>query len=178
MKCQKCGTNEANFRYAQVINGVKNEIILCDSCSKKIGINNLEFYLPLNFSNFFNEVLNENEDNIIPSFNVPKPLKCSNCGMTYNEFANEGKFGCSICYDSFGGKIEQLLKKIHGEFNHIGKKLLIESIYENTEIEVKENEKIDDNKLEDLKERLNKAIKNEKYEDAAIIRDEIKELEG
>lgn len=34
MFCQNCGKNEVNFRYTQIVNGVKKEMALCDKCAK------------------------------------------------------------------------------------------------------------------------------------------------
>ena len=38
MLCQNCGKNEVNFRYTQIVNGVKKEMALCDKCAKKLGL--------------------------------------------------------------------------------------------------------------------------------------------
>lgn len=40
MFCQNCGKNEVNFRYTQIVNGVKKEMALCDKCAKKLGLYN------------------------------------------------------------------------------------------------------------------------------------------
>ena len=46
------------------------------------------------------------------------------------------------------------------------------------EKKIKTNKTERASKIEELKEKLNKAIKEERYEDAAKIRDEIKKEEG
>lgn len=84
-----------------------------------------------------------------------------------------GKFGCENCYESFSEKINYLLKNLHGTSKHIGRKP--KYIKEN-KIEVKENKK-EENELIELNKKLKKAIKDERYEDAAKIRDEIKNFE-
>ena len=184
MKCQNCGENEANVRYTQIINGVKKELALCDECSKKLGIQSLDFNIPINFSSFLGDFIDDTED-FLPSFTQSKSIKCDNCGMTYEEFLDKGKFGCSNCYDVFENKIDNVLKNIHGTCNHIGRKYnqtVLEdekqSMQEN-EIEQDINSDLDNkHKIEKLKQDLKVAIQKELYEDAARIRDEIKKIEN
>lgn len=170
MMCQNCGKNEANFRYTQIINGVKKEVILCSECAKKLGIDNMD--IPISFSNFLGDFFNDYAENsLLPSLSVNN-AKCKTCGMTYNDFINTGMFGCSDCYDIFSNPIDSLLKNLHGTAKHIGRgaKGITES---NTTKSKKVNEKDD---KQDLQKELDKAIKEERYEDAAKIRDKMKEM--
>lgn len=184
MKCQNCGENEANFRYTEIINGVKKEIALCDECKKKLGIQGLDFNIPIDFSSFFGDFLNEYDDSsLFPMLTAQKQLKCDNCGMTYDEFMKEGKFGCSNCYSVFDSKIEPILKRIHGESKHLGRKGKVPKMSEKT-VGVDESRdpdsKAEQNKTPDiteLKKELKKLIKEEKYEEAAVLRDKIKGIE-
>lgn len=181
MLCENCGENEANVRYTQIVNGVKKEMHLCDKCSKELGIGNFDFNMPINFSSFLGDFF-EDEKEFLPSFGVPEKLICNNCGMTYDEFINTGKFGCEDCYEIFSNRIDPILKNIHGGNRHIGRGILqnrnrrIENIskpVKTKNVEIKN----EDNKLDELKNDLKKAIKEERYEDAAKLRDEIKKLE-
>ena len=86
MLCQNCNKNEANVRYTQIINGVKKEMLLCDKCSKELGIDNMKLSLPISFSNFFGDFLNEYDNSFMPLISKPKEISCNKCGMTYNEF--------------------------------------------------------------------------------------------
>lgn len=179
MKCQNCGENEANFRYTEIINGVKKEIALCDECRKKLGIQGLDFNIPIDFSSFFGDFLNEYDDSsLFPMLTKPNQLKCDNCGMTYDEFMKEGKFGCSNCYDVFESKIDPILKRVHGESKYLGRKGKVPKATLNKKEEPIEEVKNDkENDIAELKKELKKLIKEEKYEEAAVLRDKIKELE-
>lgn len=182
MKCQNCGENEANFRYTEIINGVKKEIALCDECRKKLGIQGLDFNIPINFSSFLGDFLNEYDDSeVFPMLTKPKQLKCDNCGMTYDEFIKTGKFGCDNCYNVFDSKIEPILKRIHGESKYLGRKGKVSKKITNKS---KSEEVVGDTNIIsqqtdilELKKELKKLIKEEKYEEAAIVRDKIKKLE-
>ena len=55
MLCENCGENEANVKYTQIINGVKKEMSLCNKCSKELGIDKMDFSIPINFSSFLGD---------------------------------------------------------------------------------------------------------------------------
>lgn len=188
MICQKCNKNEANVKYTEIINGEKKEMMLCEECSHELGLDNMNFNMPINFSSFFGGLLEDDEYNsseFMPLFQKVKELKCDNCNMTYDEFINQGKFGCPECYDVFSTKIDSILKRLHGSNKYLGRKALRSTINNdksnNETSKGKENEKILDtkkSKIEKLQVDLKKAISDERYEDAAKIRDQIKELDN
>ena len=181
MLCQKCNKNEANVKYTEIINGEKKEMMLCEECSHKLGLDNINFNMPIDFSSFFGGFLEDEDYNspeFMPLFQNIKELKCDNCNMTYDEFINQGKFGCEKCYDVFSDKIDSILKRLHGSNKYVGRKALKNSLEnEKTDkIEKSENKDIingKENKIEILQKELKKAIADERYEDAAKIRDEI-----
>lgn len=179
MLCENCGENEANVRYTQIINGVKKEMVLCDKCSKSLGISEMDFSMPINLSSFLGDLFGDLEDGLLPEFTKSKELICDECGMTYDEFTHTGKFGCANCYDAFGDRVNSILKNIQGADKHIGRKTKITKT-ELNKVNIQKEEKKQDretSKLEILKQSLKQAIQEERYEDAAKIRDEIKKLE-
>ena len=180
MLCQNCKKNEANVKYTEIINGQKKEMMLCEECSHELGLDNINFSMPIDFSSFFGGLLEDEDYNspeFMPLFQTVKELKCDNCNMTYDEFVNQGKFGCEKCYDVFSSKIDALLKRLHGSNEYRGRKALNSNLKDNVKYENKEiKEETKDNKLEKLQKDLKKAIAEERYEDAAKIRDEITEL--
>ena len=157
--------------------------MLCEECSHKMGLHNINFNMPIDFSSFLGGLLEEeayNTAGFMPLFEQTKELKCSNCNMTYDEFISQGKFGCEECYDVFSSKIDSLLKRIHGSNKYLGRRALSSTLNknetdENPKIKTNNNEKTNnkDNKLDKLQKDLKKAIADERYEDAAKIRDEI-----
>jgi len=182
MLCQNCKKNEANVKYTQIVNGVKKEMSLCEECASKFGIEKeMNFNIPIDLSSFFGEIFGEyNENMFFPTFQKLEEEKCSVCGLTYKEFVDTGKFGCGACYEKFADRIDPILRNLHGSNRHIGRK---GKVIENKTIQkIKDNkenvaEKEKNNKIEELKEKLKQAIKEERYEDAAKIRDEIKKKE-
>ena len=71
--------------------------------------------------------------------------------------------GCSDCYDVFSQDVEKILSRIQPDINHKGK------------IAGVKGEQIQKaNKIKDLIEKLKRAVLEERYEEAAKLRDEIK----
>ena len=181
MLCQNCGENEGNVKYTQIINGDKEEMVLCEKCAKEMGLNNINFDMPISFSSFLGDFFDEYSDStLLPSFMKQNTIKCENCGLTYDDFIKNGKFGCEKCYTTFEERIRQLVKNLHGSVKHIGRK---PKYIESNTTKIKDKEKSKDpqkeeSKLEKLDKELKLAIKEERYEDAAKIRDEIKNLEN
>ena len=162
MICDDCGKKPPKFHLSEIVNGTSKEINLCEDCANK----NEEFKFNSSFTiqNLLAGLFEIPSDADI-KIEQQNGLCCDNCETTYSEFKQTGKFGCSKCYSSFSEKIEPLLKKIHGHDTHIGKipkrtggKVLVKK------------------EIETLKNRLNKAVKDEEFEQAAKLRDEIKKL--
>ena len=83
-------------------------------------------------------------------------------------YAESGKCGCPECYNTFNSELLPYLKRVHGSIQHIGK------IPNRAPLTVA----VDTETAEGLRSKLNQLIREEKYEEAAIIRDKIKRLEG
>lgn len=162
MLCQRCGEKEATIHLMKIINGEKTEIYLCEECAKETGHLNFSNN-PFSFQNLLSDILNPNIESITSE---QEELKCDNCGMNYREFSQEGLFGCSECYNKFSDKIDRLAKRIHGSNKHTGK------------VPERSGGKLrTERKIEQLREKMERAVDREKFEEAAELRDEIHILE-
>ena len=186
MLCDNCGKREANVRYSENINGKKKELNLCEECSQKLGITNMNFSMPIDFSSFFGEFMEDfATPDFMPLLNEVKTLKCNQCGYTFDDIVNTGRLGCGNCYEVFESRLDPIIKKIQGSNKHVGRigKIIDNKIDEklsktdNKEQETQKEQK-QESKIEQLQEELKQAIKEEKYEEAAKLRDEIKKIEG
>lgn len=178
MLCDNCGKREANVRYSENINGRKKELHLCEECSQKLGIGNMDLNMPIDFSSFFGGLLEDfGTTDFMPLFNEVKALKCENCGYTFEDIVNTGRLGCVNCYSVFEERLDPIIKKIQGSNTHIGRsgKIIDNKIGKKFD-EKKDETKEDVSKLDKLQNELKQAIKDERYEEAAKIRDEIKKL--
>ena len=185
MLCQNCGKNEANIRYTQIINGVRKEVALCSDCARKLGLENIGIPdLSMNFHSILGDFFNDYAESMLLPSIENNTIKCKKCGMSYNDFIKDGMFGCEECYDTFQDPIDSLLKNLHGTAKHVGRgingkndeKIKIDN-EENDKTNSKNKDKTTGNNLQELHEKLDAAIRDERYEDAAKIRDEIKKLE-
>lgn len=184
MMCQNCGENEANVRYTQIINGVKKEINVCEACAKKLGLGSIEFNMPIHFSDFLGDFFNGYDTELLPSFVQESNKLCKNCGETYDEFIKTGLLGCPEDYNFFELRLDPVLKNLQGHTRHVGRGINRlnsrdneRAIEKNNGSNKKESEEKDD-KLTKLQHDLKQAIKEERYEDAAKIRDDIKKMNG
>lgn len=168
MKCQSCGMHEANVKYTQVINGDKEEVFLCEKCASKMKLDmNFKFGFDDIFSSFFAE------PTLIRPLEISEGLVCDSCGMKYDEFAKNGMLGCENCYKVFSKRLDNVLKKIHGNNRHIEEEERPQPIKSS----IKTKKKTVKEEIAELKEKINHCIQSEDYEQAAILRDKIKKLE-
>ena len=175
MKCDNCGKREATVRYSENINGRRRELNLCEKCSQELGIGTMDFSMPMNFSSFFSGMLDEFENSdMLPMFDTVKQIKCKSCGYTLEDILDSGKFGCANCYDTFESRLDPIIRKIQGSNKHIGR---LGKVTKHRVEKPSKKAEVKDEK-EDLKAKLKQAIKEERYEDAAKLRDEIAKKEG
>lgn len=185
MLCQRCQKNHANLFYKESVNGNERSYALCSDCAAELKASG-ELSTNLGTSLFdmpiFDMGLNiPNTSALYGSlFGYPagktkrggaSPLqgskRCNLCGSTYADIMKNGKLGCARCYTNFEQELGETLRTIHGNVKHIGRSP--------KQFRTK-NEK--HNKLEKLKDQLARAIEAEEFENAAKLRDQIKELEN
>ena len=78
MNCENCGRNYANVRYTQIINGNKSERFLCEECSKRLGIQNID--LSMDFSGLLGDVLSSFEqESLFQDLLKTKDVRCKRC---------------------------------------------------------------------------------------------------
>jgi protein arginine kinase activator len=160
MQCDVCKKNDATVHLTQILEGGKiQKVDLCEQCAKEKGVHD-----PSGFSLSDLLVGLGSADEIKTE---GTGTRCPVCGFTQADFKKTGRLGCSACWESFEPGLSSLLKAMHKGDHHIGK---IPSKAAHT-IELNE-------KIKQLTDELEKAVREEKYEHAAQLRDEIRELES
>ena len=94
-------------------------------------------------------------------------VACPDCGMTLQEFRARGRLGCPKDYEVFGKHLEPLLLRMHNAVTHVGRI---------PGVDAGEVERIQ--RIHSLREQLQAAVRDEEYEAAARLRDELRGLEG
>ena len=168
MFCENCGNHEANFKYTQIINGVKKQMNLCNKCASEMGLNNISFGMPMDMFNYMENIFS---DNIFePQLSMPKMLIDDVFEDEFETFRPRINTRYIHEPNAVEGELDNLVYKINKDQKQ-DKKL-------KKEIEKKENktDTKEEMKLK-LQHRLEQEIKEERYEDAAKTRDEIKKLD-
>ncbi len=166
MKCTHCNEREANTHIKRIINGRKEEMHLCEECARELGVMEEFSFEPFTMDSLFGNLLGAGAK----AFNSLSGVdRCTYCGTTFNDIVNTGRVGCAHCYDKFERKLEPSIEKLHGRAKHIGKNVSY------TE-EKNETEKESVSELDKLKADLKLAIQEQRFEDAAVLRDKINEL--
>lgn len=179
MLCQKCKKNNATFFYTQSVNGNTYSVALCDEC-KKEQFPNTEHNSHYNLlsENIFNTSLFPSSLFYTPFLDQTKEEKrCSSCKASFFELCN-GRAFCPECYRVFSEELGGSLKNMHGSAVHKGRRPSRECAETTAAFEKSEKEPKKESEIYLLKEKLQKAINEERYEDAASLRDKIKELES
>lgn len=165
-KCDKCGAENANTHVKTIINGEFREYDLCSACAHKLGYSNPFADMESEFSHMLGSFFG----NVLPARS--QSTRCEFCGSTYAEIANTGQVGCAHCYELFADRLNPSIVRIHGNAAHCGKHSKAAAQAREEHAETKEE------KLRRLQSQLDEAIKQQEFERAAELRDEIKGMEG
>lgn len=156
MKCLRCA-KQATYHITEVLPEEQfEEVHLCEDCAKKYLAQAPKKQAPSKPA--------EAPEAAAEVFAGPT---CDACGLSYLEFRNHGRFGCARDYDAFKGELLPLLESIHGEVRHVGKAPRRLPRAQSAQVE-----------LTALRRRLQQLVTEENYEEAARVRDRIRELEG
>lgn len=169
MKCQKCN-QPAELHVTEILDGKPVEIHLCREHAKEYfsqthesipGNQNVAAALASHIAQqmAFSKVSSECSETDMET--------CPSCGNTYYEFRMLSGFGCPDDYRVFGKQLETILMNIHGELRHVGK----------APIHFGEPQSRRCTGLIRLRRDLAQLVTDEKYEEATILRDKIKQLE-
>lgn len=159
MLCCICKEKNATVHLTQIAGEKMQKVDLCEECAKTKGVNDqtgfslADLLLGLGASQELEQAAGGAE------------AKCPQCGFTHADFKKSGRLGCAECYSTFSEGLGGLLKTMHKGTRHVGK--VPESL--RTKRDITEQ-------LTVLQKKLNKAIETESFEQAAQLRDEIKQL--
>lgn len=158
--CNVCGKNEASIHLTEIVNSQMVELHLCENCAHEKGS---DVKTPFSFSELLSGLTDLSS---LVGGQKPEELKCQGCGLTYEDFGRTGRLGCPECYHYFSKPLSVLIKRVQKGAQHVGKRPAKVGLDQRVHMD-----------LRDLHERLQKSIQLEEFEEAARIRDQIKQLE-
>lgn len=164
MRCEHCRENEATVTYTTVEGNEAKEMHVCRRCFQELLKEQFPSAQipPLDIQPVMQELLSIFN---LDSDDESKLRRCPKCGTSLESFRKTGMFGCDACYETFSEELEKLLPRIQGADRHVGERP-----------QKAREEEILDERESDLKARLDAAVESERYEDAAVFRDELKAL--
>ena len=165
MKCDFC-SKKATVFLTQLVEGQMKKVCLCEACAQERGVTD-----PTGFSlaDLLLGGLPGGPGTIstnLPGSSPGNGRRCPTCGFTLDDLKRVRRFGCSDCYATFGEEVSQMVRGMHKGTSHIGK--VPEGLMA---IQFRSQ------RIEELRSRLDQAIASESYEEAAGIRDEIRNLD-
>ncbi len=160
MVCDVCGKHQATVHLTEIIDDQMNELHLCEECAKQKSVQ-MESQFGLS------DLLAGLAEFEKPTVEKETPVAaCPTCKLSYADFKKIGRLGCGDCYAAFKRYLGPLLKRIHGSGQHTGKMpITVTKVVKKT---------FD---AQQLRQRLHQAIEDEAFEEAARIRDQIRDLE-
>ncbi len=159
MLCGVCKQKEATVHLTQIEGDKVHKVDLCEDCAKQKGVNDptgfalADLLLGIGAPHEFEQPVGGSE------------LRCPKCGFTQADFKKSGRLGCAHCYTTFADGLDGLLKAMHKGTKHTGK---VPAALPQTR-DVAE-------RLKTLQAKLAQAIETEDFEEAALLRDAIKQL--
>jgi protein arginine kinase activator len=164
--CQLCNKNAATVHITDILvpeNGAEprpEQKHVCETCAVQM---NLPF-LPVGQKSMGHiwKLLQQSAQKA----RQESALACGDCGMTLAEFRSRGRLGCPNDYEVFRAHLDPLLRRVHNAVRHIGR---VPGLDEH-DLQRRQH-------LTELRAKLEVAIREEAYEHAARLRDEIQNLE-
>ena len=177
MLCQNCNQKEATTHIKRVVNGEAEEHHLCSECAKKLGYDHFLDDFSLSIPNFFSSFFHDT----MPALKGAGAEHCGTCGSSFEDIVRSGMVGCADCYDKFFDRLLPSIQRIHGRARHAGK-----TPHYTVEPDEKGAEKAAEapkaqtaeQQIAALEAEMQKAIESQNFEQAAVLRDKIKELKG
>jgi protein arginine kinase activator len=168
MICQRCQKGMASVHVTEIQDGngpaatpQVNEHHLCESCAQTLDLP----HAPAVPTKAIHDIWKFLQANMqVRTKRVAR--QCPDCKMTLDELRRRGKVGCAKDYEVFADYLGELIERMHGASEHCGR---LPGVGEH-EMERRA-------RIGDLKNRLERAIREEDYECAAGLRDELRTLE-
>lgn len=168
MLCENCHTNQAEMKVTLKDHNGIHEKWVCTSCASNENnwspgqddiegafvIKQILQHLASKHGLNFNDVAFQEEK------------RCPTCRMSLKDIADVGKFGCSDCYYTFKDDIVDIVQRVQGgQIAHVGK--APKSSFKKRTLR---------KQIEEKQSHLDVLVQAQKFEEAALVRDEINAL--
>jgi protein arginine kinase activator len=161
MVCDQCRERDAIVHLTQIVENAVTQVHLCEKCAAERGIETTVSEPKHPLGDFLQAVQQQ-------AAQMPgDAARCAYCGTSLRDFRASGRLGCAHCYGAFEQSLRELLRRVHGSTKHVG------WTYETRDPDLHSREMT----LQELRDRLQRAVAEEAFETAATLRDQIRGLE-
>lgn len=158
-ECKNC-QKAATIHLTQIIDGKVTKIDLCEDCvHKEKYVGELAFGQVEKLAEGLKQAVAE-------QMTLAKAPPCPECGIRLEEIGKNGRAGCPACYDHFADALVGWVEKVQGTLGHEGKIPAHAS-----------RRAVVRNQSDTWQRELARAVAEERYEDAAALRDQLRTLE-
>lgn len=161
MVCDSCKERDAVVHLTQIVESAVTQLHLCEKCAAEKGI---EPPTPMPSHPLAGLLQSAQRQASSPQGDS---VRCAFCSISLGDFKASGRLGCAHCYGTFEASLRDLLRRVHGNSRHAGRR------YDPPRPELLER----DSTLGELRDRLRRAVESEQFELAADLRDRIRILE-
>jgi len=158
-KCDLCHDNPAGVKVHQMDkDGKVTELMVCAECARQRGLAEVRptKTAPVEVMAELKAGLQEKD----------AALTCTRCGTTLADFKRQGRLGCDYCYIAFRDELLPLIRRLHGATQHVGRS--VGTGRKNAHVRLTTDR---------IRDALSAAIRDEDYEKAAALRDELRRAE-
>jgi protein arginine kinase activator len=160
MHCERCQKEAAKVFLTQMVGEKLQKVDLCEKCARELGVTSNE---PFSLADLL--LKSSSAEPLVPC-DPADQAACPQCGCTLPEVRKTGRLGCGRCYETFRVYIDEAVQTVQKGPRHRGKcpEGEIHRRNEGTRVE--------------LEQALFVAIRSEDYEQAARLRDQLREFES
>ena len=163
MLCENCRENDAVVNLTTIKDNAVTQQHLCERCAAAKGVETSVAHGPKHPLGDFLQAVQQKAASASGD-----QVACHFCGATGRDFRTSGRLGCARCYGAFEKSLRELLRRLHGNSRHAGRR------YEPPAVELLERAST----IGVLRDRLRRAIDNEQFELAAELRDRLRAYES
>lgn len=161
MVCDLCKEGEAVIQLTEIQGSGVKQLHLCEKCAAERGVETTINAAKPQINNFLQTIHEQ-----MPGAKG-EAVNCPFCSGTLADFRATGRLGCAHCYDTFESSLRDLLRRVHGNSKHIGRRYVAPHPSALPHV----------SSATELRDRLKRAVEAEQFELAADIRDKLRGIE-
>ena len=161
MVCDLCKEGEAVIQLTEIQGSGVRQLHLCEKCAAERGVETTINAAKPQINNFLQTIHEQ-----MPGAKG-EAAQCQFCSGTLADFRATGRLGCAHCYETFESSLRDLLRRVHGNSRHIGRRYVAPLPSALPHV----------SSATELRDRLKRAVEAEQFELAADIRDKLRGIE-